>query len=75
MLLPIGIKTKIYYEKINITAQLQTNIEKELADFYKKNIPLNNYSFDEKSLKYKEKNHEKEKNRKTKKAKIKIHEP
>ena len=70
MLLPIGIKTKTYYEKINITAQLQTNIEKELADFYKKNIPLNNNSFDGKSLKY-ERNHEK--NRKTKKAKIKIH--
>ena len=71
MLLPIGIKTKTYHEKINITAQLQTNIEKELADFYKNNIPLNNHSFDEKSLKYKERNHEI--NRKTKKAKIKIH--
>jgi hypothetical protein len=68
MLLPIGIKIKAYCEKTNITAQLQTNIEKEVAEFYKKNIPLNNHSFDGKSLK-----HEKGSNRKTKKAKIKIH--
>ena len=66
MLLPIGIKIKAYYEKINITAQLQSNIEKELADFYKV-IPLNTDSFDKKSLKHQERN------RKTKKAKIKIH--
>jgi hypothetical protein len=63
---PIGIKTRTYYEKINITAQLQTNIEKELAEFYKKNIPLNTESFDGKSLK------NGTQNRKTKKAKIKI---
>jgi len=68
MLLPIGIKIKVYCEKTNITAQLQTNIEKEIAEFCKKNIPLNNDSFDRKSLK-----NEKGINRKTKKAKIKIH--
>jgi len=64
---PIGIKTRTFYEKTNITARLQTNIEKELAEFYKKNIPLNIDSFDGKSLK-----NEKSQNRKTKKAKIKI---
>lgn len=67
MLLPIGIKTRTFCEKINITAQLQTNIEKELAEFCK-NIPLNKHSFDGKSLK-----HDKGTNRKTKKSKIKIH--
>ena len=54
LMLPIGIKIKKYYEKINITGQIQTNIEKELNEFYKntpKNIPLNDHSFDGKSFK------------------------
>jgi len=68
LMLPIGIKIKKYYEKINITGQIQSNIENELNKFYKKtNIPLNNHSFDGKSLK------KSNKTNKTKKAKIKIH--
>jgi len=71
LMLPIGIKIKKYYEKINITGQIQTNIEKEINDFYKKNnpknIPLNDEPFDGKSLK------KPNKINKTKKTKIKIH--
>ena len=66
-MLPNGIKIKNYYEKINIIGQIQTNIEKELNDFYKKTIPLNNHTFDEKSLKNSNKIN------KTKKVKIKIY--
>jgi hypothetical protein len=43
---PIGIKFKTYYEKINVTAYLQSNIDKEIKEFY--NIPLNEESFDSK---------------------------
>jgi hypothetical protein len=69
LMLPIGIKIKNYYEKINITGQLQTNIERELNEFYK-NIPLNNDSFDRNE---KNQKNEKTQKNKTKKVKIKIH--
>lgn len=43
---PLGIKFKTYYEKMNVTAHLQSNIDKEIKEFY--NIPLNEESFDSK---------------------------
>ena len=55
LMLPIGIKIKKYFDKINITGQIQSNIEKELNDFYKKtNIPLNNHTYNihNKTVKY-----------------------
>jgi len=68
LMLPIGIKIKKYCEKINITGQIQTNIQNEINNFYKKtNIPLNDHSFDGKSLK------KSNTSNKIKKPKIKIH--
>lgn len=71
LMLPIGIKLKKYYNTVNITGQIQSNIEKELNQFYKRNTPLNEHSFDGKSLKNEIKNNKHDKN-KTKKR-IKIH--
>lgn len=42
---PIGIKKKSFVDKINITAQLQSAIDKEINSFYH-NIPLKKESFD-----------------------------
>ena len=42
---PIGIKIKQFMNNVNITAQLQTNIEKEINTFYKR-IPLKEETFD-----------------------------
>ena len=44
---PIGTKTKNFVDKINISAQLQCNIDKELNKFYNR-IPLKNEPFDKK---------------------------
>lgn len=42
---PIGIKKKCFVDKINITAQLQCVIDKEINSFYH-HIPLKKESFD-----------------------------
>ena len=42
---PIGIKTKCFVDKINITAQLQCAIDKEIKLFYH-HIPLKKEPFD-----------------------------
>ena len=42
---PIGTKTKCFVDKINITAQLQCVIDKEINSFYH-HIPLKKESFD-----------------------------
>ena len=42
---PIGTKIKQFMNNINITAQLQTNIENEINAFYKR-IPLKEETFD-----------------------------
>jgi len=42
---PIGIKTKCFVDKINITAQLQCAIDKEIKSFYH-HIPLKKEPFD-----------------------------
>lgn len=42
---PIGTKTKCFVDKINITAQLQCVIDKEINTFYH-HIPLKKESFD-----------------------------
>ena len=42
---PIGTKIKQFMNNINITAQLQTNVEKEINAFYKR-IPLKEETFD-----------------------------
>lgn len=42
---PIGTKTKNYIDKISITAQLQSEIDKEINKFYN-HIPLKKESFD-----------------------------
>ena len=74
LMLPIGIKLKKYYNTVNITGQIQSNIEKELNQFYKRNTPLNEHSFDGKSLKNENNNdkHDNHDKNKTKKR-IKIH--
>ena len=55
IMFPIGIKTKCYVDKINITAQLQCVIDKEINSFYH-NIPLKKEPFGiyEKYQKYKD---------------------
>jgi hypothetical protein len=69
---PIGTKIKQFMNNINITAQLQTNIEKEINAFYK-HIPLKEETFEGKPNKT-DKNDKKNKNKKnkTKKNKTKI---
>ena len=42
---PIGTKIKQFMNNINISSQLQTNIEKEINTFYKR-IPLKEETFD-----------------------------
>jgi hypothetical protein len=42
---PIGIKQKCFVDKINVTAQLQCIIDKEINSFYH-HIPLKKESFD-----------------------------
>ncbi len=42
---PIGTKTKCFVDKINITAQLQCVIDKEINSFYH-HIPLKKEPFD-----------------------------
>jgi hypothetical protein len=42
---PIGTKIKQFMNNTNISAQLQTNIEKEINTFYKR-IPLKEETFD-----------------------------
>ena len=80
LVIPFGIKHKTFCNKINVTAYLQTNIDKEIADFY--HIPLNKESFDKleikdnlknmKIMKYTGKN-KKDKPNITKKIKIKYY--
>ena len=72
---PIGTKIKQFMNNTNISAQLQTNIEKEINTFYKR-IPLKEETFDGKLNKTKidknksDKNKSKNKNKnKTKKLK------
>ena len=70
---PIGTKIKQFMNNINITAQLQTNIEKEISAFYK-HIPLKEETFEGKNKtdkRYKPDKLDKKKN-KTKKVKSKI---
>ncbi len=64
---PIGIKTKCFVDKININAQLQCVIDKEINSFYH-HIPLKKEPFGiyEKYQKYK---HVKKSNNATKKIK------
>lgn len=62
---PIGTKIKQFMNNINITAQLQTNIEKEINAFYK-DIPLKEETFEGKN---KTDKRDKTKKNKTKKVK------
>ena len=66
---PIGIKFKTYYEKMNVTSHLQSNIDKEIKEFY--NIPLNEESFDSKikEIQYDKSKSESKSESKTKKNK------
>ena len=57
---PLGIKTKCFVDKINITSQLQCAIDKEIKSFYH-HIPLKKEPFDHpekkiKNIKKKSKN-------------------
>ena len=45
IMIPIGIKKKCFVDKINITAQLQCVIDKEINSFYH-HIPLKKEPFD-----------------------------
>ena len=45
IMFPIGTKTKCFVDKINITAQLQCVIDKEINSFYH-HIPLKKGPFD-----------------------------
>ncbi len=45
IMFPIGTKTKCFVDKINITAQLQCVIDKEINSFYH-HIPLKKEPFD-----------------------------
>jgi hypothetical protein len=67
---PIGTKIKQFMNNINITAQLQTNIEKELNAFYK-HIPLKEETFEGKSNKTDKNKNDKNKNDKNKTKKNK----
>jgi hypothetical protein len=67
IMFPIGTKTKCFVDKINITAQLQCVIDKEINSFYH-HIPLKKEPFDyvkdEKYVKHeKHEKHEKQKKR------------
>jgi len=68
---PIGTKIKQFMNNINITAQLQTNIEKELNAFYK-HIPLKEETFEGKSNKTDKNIKNKNIKNKTKKNKSKL---
>jgi hypothetical protein len=65
---PIGIKTKCFVDKINITAQLHCVIDKEIKSFYH-HIPLKKEPFDN-TEKYK--NHDKDIKKKSKNVTKKI---
>ena len=65
---PIGTKIKKFMNNVNITAQLQTNIEKEINTFYKR-IPLKEETFDGKLNKTKTDKSDKNKTKKQKKQK------
>ena len=65
---PIGTKIKQFANNVNITAQLQTIIEKEINTFYKR-IPLKDESFDGKLNKTKTDKGDKNKTKKHKKQK------
>jgi len=65
---PIGTKIKQFMNNINITAQLQTNIEKEISAFYK-HIPLKEDTFEGKNKTDKRDKTDKNKKNKTKKIK------
>jgi hypothetical protein len=68
---PIGTKIKQFMNNINITAQLQTNIEKEINTFYK-HIPLKEETFEGKLNKTDKNDKNKNNKNKTKKNKTKM---